>query len=100
MDEFFLVGLGLEMVIRSVGLLRQVFGVIDQALGEWLEEGQEILAFDFERVIDEAIEIFVAAERQMTTKNDSIMATEHGYNGGRESFDKAVHGDLLPTVVW
>ena len=73
MDEFFLVRLGLEMVIRSVGLLRQVFGVIDQALGEWFEEGQEILAFDLERVIDEAIEILVAAERQMATKNDSIM---------------------------
>ena len=99
MDEFFLVGLGFEMVIRSVGLLRQLFGMIDQALGERLKEGQEVFAFDLERVIDKAIEILVAPERQMATKNDSIMATEHGYNGRRESFDKAVHGVLLPTVV-
>ena len=100
MNEFFLVGLGFEMMIRSVGLLRQLFGMIDQALGERLKERQEVLAFDLECVIDKAIEMLITTERQMATKNDSIMATEHGYNGGRESFDKAVHGVLLPTVVW
>ena len=100
MNEFFLVGLGFEMMIRSVGLLRQLFGMIDQALGERLKERQEVLAFDLECVIDKAIEMLITTERQMATKNDSIMATEHGYNGGRESFDKAVHGVLLPRVVW
>ena len=80
MDEFFLVGLGLEMVIRSVGLLRQVFGVIDQALGEWFEEGQEILAFDLERVIDEAIEILVAAERQSVWQISLALSEKIGQN--------------------
>ena len=100
MDEFFLVGLGFEVAIEDVGVLGQCLGVIDETLRQRLDEGEKVLAFDLERVIDEAIEMLVTAEGQMATKNDSIMATENGYHGGRESFNKAVHGVLFPMVVW
>jgi hypothetical protein len=99
-DEFFLVGLGFEMVIGSVGLLGEGFGMIDEALGLGLDEREKVLASDFEDVIDEAIEMLVAAEGEMAVKDDPVMAAEDGYNGGRESFAKAVHGVLLPTAVW
>jgi hypothetical protein len=99
-DEFFLVGLGLEVLIGRVGLLGQLFGMIDETLRERLDEGKKVLPPYFQDAIDKIIEMPIAAKRQMAMKNDAIMAAEHGYNGGRESFDKAVHGVLLPTVVW
>src|SRR5579864_3870521 len=86
------------MAIQNVGILRQRLRLIDEALRERLDERDEVLAFDLEAVIDKAIQMLVAAERQVAAKNDSIMATEHRYNGGRESFNKAVHGVLLPWL--
>jgi hypothetical protein len=44
--------------------------------------------------------MLVAAEREMTMKDHAVMAGQHGYNGRRESFDKAVHGVLLQRRVW
>ena len=100
LDEFVLVGLGLKVLIRRVGLLRQLFGMIDQTLGKGLEKRQKVHAFHLEGVIDKAIELLVAAKGEMAVENDAIMATENRYNGGRETFDKAVHGVLLPRAVW
>ena len=100
MDEFFLVRLGLEMVIRGVGVLGHRLSIVDEVLRQRLDERDEVLAFDLERVIDEAIEMLIASKGEMATKNDSIMATEQGYNGRRESFNKAVHGVLLSMAVW
>jgi hypothetical protein len=73
--------------------------MFDETLGERLNERQKILAFDFEPVIDETIEVLVASKWEMTVKNHSIMAGQDGYNGRRESFDKTVHGVLLQSRV-
>jgi hypothetical protein len=99
-DEFFLFGIVAEKAIRRVGLLRERLSKLDEALRKRLDEGQEVLAFDFEAVINEAVEMVVATEGQMAVKNHLIMAAEDRYNGGRESFDKTVHGVLLPVAVW
>ena len=99
-DEFFLVGLGLKRAIGGVSVLGHRLSVFDKALRQRLDERDKVLAFDFEGIIDEAIEMLVAPKGKMATKNDSIMARKRGYNGGRESFNKAVHGVLLPMVVW
>jgi hypothetical protein len=61
-DQLFLVGLVVEKAIWCVGLLRERLSKIDEALRKRLDEGQEVLAFDFEAVIDEAVEIVVATE--------------------------------------
>jgi hypothetical protein len=100
MDEPVLVRLGFEVLVGGVGVLGQPLSVLDETLGERFDEGQEILAFDFEAVIDEAIEVFVAAEGKVAVKNHSVMAGQDGYNGRRESFDKTVHGVLLQRFVW
>jgi hypothetical protein len=36
----------------------------------------------------------------VAVKNHSVMASQNGYNGRRESFDKTVHGVLLQGPVW
>src|SRR5207249_1054055 len=96
-DKLVFVRLGFEVLVGGVGVLGQGVGVFDETLGERLNEGQKILALDFEPVIDEAIEVLVAAKREMAVKNHSIMAGQDGYNSRRESFDKTVHGVLLQS---
>ena len=100
MDELVLVGLGFRSADRGRWHSWPMFGMIDQTLGKRLNEGQEVLTFDLEPVIDKAIEMLVTAKREMAVKNHSIMAGQDGYNGRRESFDKAVHGVLLQSSVW
>lgn len=99
-NQLLLVVLALQELVRHAGLLRQLLAMLDEALGLLLDERQEILAFELEGVIDEAVEVVVTAEGKMAMKNDSIMAGEGGYNGRRESLDEAVHGVLLQRVVW
>jgi hypothetical protein len=113
-DEAVVVGFGVEEIaydlllgvlalqeqVGDVGLLRHGLSVFDDSLGMLLDEGKEIHAFDLEGMIDEAVEVFVSAEGEITLEKDSIMAGEDSYNRRRESFDKTVHGVLLQTKVW
>jgi hypothetical protein len=99
-DALFLVVFAVEELVGCIGLLSGRLGVIDQKLRLLFDEGQEVLAFDFQAVIDEAIEVVVAAEREMAMKNDAVMAGENGYNGRSESLNEAVHGVLLQWLVW
>ena len=64
------------------------------------EENATGSKFDFQSVIDEAVEVIVTANREMAMKNDSIMAGARGYNGRSESLDEAVDGVLLQRQVW
>ena len=99
-SDFLLVRFALQELVRGLAPLSDVLGVLDEDLRLQFHEREEVHALDPEAVIDEAVEVLVATEGEMAVKNDPVMATENGYNGRRESLDKAVHGVLLQWNVW
>jgi hypothetical protein len=100
-DQFLLAMEALQVMVRSPGLFRFVFGMVDQRLGLPLNPRQEVLAADLEAMIDPAVQVIVAAKGEIALENHPIMAAENGYNRSSE-FPREVevrrHGVLLPGV--
>ena len=66
----------------------EVLGVVDEEFGFFFGEGQEVFALDAEGMIDEAIEVGLVGEGQMSLEDHSIMAAEDGDNGRGELDDE------------
>jgi hypothetical protein len=98
LDEVFLAMASLEVDVRGALAGGDVFGVCDEKFGFFLREGQEIFALDAEDMIDEAVEVGLVGERQVSLEDDSIMAAKSGDDGGSKLDEERVgrlHGVLL-----
>jgi hypothetical protein len=98
LHQVLLAGASLQVDVRGVVAGGKVFGVGDQEFGFFLREGEEIFAFDAEGMIDEAIEVDLIGEGEMSLEDHSIMASQNGDNGWGELDEKRVrrwHGVLL-----
>jgi hypothetical protein len=60
-----------------------------------LQQRDKILATHPQHVVDEGVQMSVAAERQVPLKDHSIETTQDGYNGAGELVDERDHGVLL-----
>jgi hypothetical protein len=98
LDEVFLAVPALEVDVRSVVPGSEILGVFDEEIGFLLGEGEEILAFNAEGMVYEAVEVVFVGEREVSLEDDAIMAAENGDEGGVELDEEGVrrlHGVLL-----
>jgi hypothetical protein len=84
LDELFLLDVALEPLKGNAGFVGLGLGMIDEDLGLLLDERQEIHASHLEGMIDPVIQVLIASEWQISLENDSVMATEDGYNRSSE----------------
>jgi hypothetical protein len=102
LDELLLAMEAPERLIRRLGLLRQLLGMIDEHLRLLFDEGQKVHAAHLEAVVDPAVEMLVTAEGKVALENDAIMAAENGYNQIGEFLREVEvrrHGVLLPGCL-
>ena len=71
----------------------------DECIGILGKDGDEIFTADAKSIVDEGVEVLIAAEGKVSLENDSIEAAQGGYNGGCELRDKGFHGVLPLTVA-
>jgi hypothetical protein len=98
MDEGLLALTPLEVVVGGLLLGGELLGVLDELLGFLLQPGKEVFAGDAEDTVHKAVEVGLAAERQMSFEDDSIRAGEDGDEGRSELDDERIrvaHGVLL-----
>lgn len=90
-----------EETVRGAFGVGQVLGVCDDAFGLFLGELEEVLAFDLEDVIDEALQVGPVPEGEVALEENAVKAGKARYNEGGEFSDKAddrFHGVLLQGV--
>jgi hypothetical protein len=73
--------------------------VIDEPIGVFGNQGDEILPPDLKPIVNEGVEASIAAEGQVSFENNSIKASQSGYNASGELLDESVHGVLPLRVV-
>ena len=95
LHEVFLAVAALEVDVGGAVAGGEVLGVVDEEFGLFLHEGQEIFTLNAEGMIDEAVEVGLARERQVSPEDHSIRAGEDGDEGGGELGEervRRVHG--------
>jgi hypothetical protein len=96
LDKVFFLGLAFESLKANASLFGFGLCMIHEGLRLLLDEGQEIHAAHLEAAVNPAIQMVVAPKRKISLENDSIMATEDGYNRGGEFLREVRrHGVLL-----
>jgi hypothetical protein len=98
LDQFLFAVSTLEVVVGSVVLSSELLGVLNELLGFFLQEGEEVLARNAEGMIHEGVEACFIAKGEMPFEDHSIRTGEDSDNGRSELDEKRigyVHGVLL-----